>query len=159
MRLKQVYCSKSIGEFPGFRLAISLFVMVLLFIPFDLKSAIDMGGWKASVLQVAGDPDVRYVEDYATGRYGHAWDFDTDKEYHPDVVHGAISSDISSGYLSFTSSGHSQLVWGDMDGTRPVYGQEQIADRWKMQMLRSSSLIKPSQSLPRSEWHVEAAYL
>lgn len=113
--------------------------------------------WQAQVLRVPGALQTRYVEDYATKRYGEAWEFETGLSG-IDEKHGIRTLKTSDGRLSFKTAAHAWLLWGDPE-RRKDRDQEQIGSAWKEQLLPWVVRIKLQQSQKESDWYVEAAYL
>lgn len=110
--------------------------------------------WGADAVQVRGKVPVNYVEDYATNRYGSAWEFDESSPHGMENLSGAVDVKIQQGVLKFSTTKETVLNGGGLD--QPGSGQirELIAQEWRREQYPWVVRIRLSQSLEYSDWTI-----
>jgi len=114
--------------------------------------------WGTHVISVSEKLPLRFIEDYATERYGDAWDFDEGDLDGVCYQGGAKNLVVKEGELQFLTTKDSALVWGKAEFEGCGFGDEKIGTNWKWRWEPWVVRVRLTQSRKESMWFVEGEY-
>ncbi len=137
------------------RNTLTAFLATLLLVIYIDASA--YGEWQAKVIDVKGERQITFKEDYAQEHNKDKWDF-AEGDMEGATITGTITDEIKEQYLKIKTSSNTQIQWGDFDLNTPEKGELTIGKQWSQQAWPWVVQIKLKQNSHLSDWYVEAAY-
>lgn len=134
------------------------FCVVVLLSVFCVSHLQAETAWDASVVHVRGEVPITYVEDYATGQYGAAWEFNDSSPSRIESLSGANDVKTGHGLLEFSTTKKTVLNSAGRDQLEQGLIGERIAQEWQREQSPWGVRIKLSQSLDYSEWFITTSH-